>query len=585
MAVVKILWNRNVVGLEQYLFEGRDVDDPLEMNGCVEGFISEQFIGTQVHFGERTGVNVIHIIQSWHEADSQKLAPEEFTMIGRKLVEEKFPGHQFCVVTHTETGRVHNHIMVNPVSEENGSRIHNKTRLLYDLREQSDHLCAEQGLSLVEAHSQETWKRTPEKVREMRRRGGFQWVLDLKEKCDFAQSVATSFDEYAGVLNHFGIQVRVENKNISYHYPGKKPKRGDTRGLGEKYSNEGLKDQFRANYEKFFEAGLKVKPISEVDFNDHWRFHRSGNSEYFVPLYRYKDLVIPPSLLKSVQGIDLEAHAASIGLELVELNGEKKVLKNREHISINGSSWKNERTGIEGHSIEFLTYLHDESWLRMLRRFDITDRVEKVLQAIIEVTPTFQAFYAPPPRKRRDSSESVGLPKDFVSAVTAVRSLMSKNQMQFLPAAGIKFRNASNSKGSITVHRKGQGWVCRNSSGVGGAFYKRLRSPKNSLLIFSDPVAFLGSGKLLKKIIRNEIPADVYVPLRPLDRFLKENSKWIAPYKKIVFVTPNERLLWGRDEKMKEFSEEQIRQSAGALPIAFNSIDELLRELILGRNK
>jgi hypothetical protein len=48
MAYVKILWNRNVVALEKYMFEGRDMDDPIEMHGCVEGMVSEQFIGTQV---------------------------------------------------------------------------------------------------------------------------------------------------------------------------------------------------------------------------------------------------------------------------------------------------------------------------------------------------------------------------------------------------------------------------------------------------------------------------------------------------------------------------------------------------------
>lgn len=78
MAYIKILRNRNVVGLEEYLFKGRDADDPIELNGCSEGLVSEQFIGTQMHYGEKEFFGATHVIQSFKDSDSSKLSPEEY---------------------------------------------------------------------------------------------------------------------------------------------------------------------------------------------------------------------------------------------------------------------------------------------------------------------------------------------------------------------------------------------------------------------------------------------------------------------------------------------------------------------------
>lgn len=584
MAYLKILRNRNIVALEEYLFKGRDCDDPLELNGCMEGFVSEQFIGTQINFGERDSFDAIHVIQSWKENDSNKLAPEDFAKLGKKMIEGLFPGHQFCVVTHTEHGHVHNHIMVNPVHSETGRRIQDKKRVLYDLQVKSDDLCLEKGLSIIEVQSRKTWEKTPEHVREMKRKGGFSWVLDLKEKADFARTLATSFDEYAGILNQFGIQVKVENKTIGYFYPDKRQKRGNTYGLGERYDKKGLVEKFKENYARFQEAGLKPAPIEKVDFSEHWKFHRSS-SDFYVPPYRYKDLVIPHQLIRSLQGVDLKEYGERMGQSLeVDSEGATRI-KGKPHVVIKDNKWMNEKTKAQGGAFEFINYCHNESWLETLRRFDMTGKIENV-KGVAEIkTPSFKAFYAPKPFREKKEEQKVSVPESIFASSKTLEALCKKNQIRVLPSGKIKFISEKDRRQSITAHRHGNSWVSRKTKGANGIFFSRIKSPKDPLLIFSDPIAFLSSGKMLDRILNDRKGLNVIVPLKPLDDFLKDRKKNVRGYPRKFIVRSELKLLWGLDGQEKEYSNATQSDLEHTFGTEYKSLEDLLKELILGRSR
>lgn len=582
MAYIKILRNRNVVALEQYLFKGRESDDPLELNGCSEGFVSEQFIGTQMHFGERENFDAIHVIQSWEGSESANLSPEEFTLIGRKMAEDLFPGHEFCVVTHTDEGNLHNHIMLNPVHSKTGKRIDNKFHHLHDLRDKSDELCLEKDLSIIEKQSKKTWEKTPEHVRDMKKKGGFSWVLDLKEKADFARTIATSFDEYAGVLNQFGIQVRIENKTIAYFYPDKRQKRGDTYGLGEKYSKLGLIEQFKENYQKFQEAGLKHTPIEQINFADHWKFHRKSD-DLFVPSYRYKELVIPKELIRTIQGIDLKEYGESLGQKFFVDSERNTRLSEKLHVMVKDNRWINEKTKAQGGVFEFINYCHNESWLETLKRFDTTGKVQNVLAIAENKTPSFKAFYAPKPFREKKEKQKLDISGLFFESSKLLSALSKDRRVQSFPSNKIKFRSQEHPNSSLTVHKLNDSWVTRKSVGIRGTFFSRVKNIKDPLIIFEDPVAFLSSGKLLDQILNDRKPVNVLVPLKPLDDFLKERKEFIGRYPKCRIVRSKDRFLWGPKNKERSISEEERTEWEKSLGIQYSSIEELLRELILGR--
>lgn len=584
MAYVKILRNRNVVALESYLFKGRESDDPLELNGCTEGFISEQFIGTQMHFGEKKYFDAIHIIQSFEGEDSSKLSPEEYTRVGRKMAEDLFPGHEFCVVTHTDEAHVHNHIILNPVHSDTGKRIHNKTKVLYDLRDKSDELCLEKGLSIIEKQSKKTWEKTPEHVREMNKKSGFSWVLDLKEKADFARTIATSFDEYAGILNQFGIQVRVENKTVGYFYPGKRQKRGDTYGLGEKYTKSGLIAQFKENYQKFESVGLKKTPIEQIEFRDHWKFHRSSK-DLFVPSYRYKDLVIPKELIRIIQGIDLKEYGENLGQKFFLDSEGATRMHEKLHVHIKDNRWLNDKTKTQGGAFEFINYCHGESWLETLKRFDTTGRVQKVLEVAENKTPSFKAFYAPVPFRQKKEKQRADISGFFFESSKVLSTLSKDKRVQSFPSGKIKFRSETNPNLSLTVHKLNNSWATRKPSGIQGTFFSRIKNSKDSLILFEDPVAFLSSGKLLDRILNNRRSVNVLVPLKPLDDFLKERKAFIKKYPRCHVVRSKEHFFWGPKNKERSISESERSEWEKALGIRYSSIEDLLKELILGRTR
>ena len=66
----------------------------------------------------------------------------------RELAEEIAPGHEAVVCTHTDREHIHNHIVINSVSFEDGHKYHSDRRHLYNIREKSDELCQEKGLGV-----------------------------------------------------------------------------------------------------------------------------------------------------------------------------------------------------------------------------------------------------------------------------------------------------------------------------------------------------------------------------------------------------------------------------------------------------
>lgn len=114
MSVVKIKFVRHLKNLVRYVADGRGPNDTIDCYNCSPSTVAQDFDATaRLHQG-RGDINGIHIVQSWNEEESKKIFPSEANELGRMLVERKFPGHAFAVVTHTETGKTHNHIIVSP---------------------------------------------------------------------------------------------------------------------------------------------------------------------------------------------------------------------------------------------------------------------------------------------------------------------------------------------------------------------------------------------------------------------------------------------------------------------------------------
>ena len=108
----------------------------------------EEMKAVQTRFGMR-GTNVAyHGYQSFKPGD---VTPEEAHWIGVETARRMWGDrYQVVVTTHLNTDSIHNHMVLNAVSFRDGKKFQNHIRDHIRLREVSDALCREHGLSVLE---------------------------------------------------------------------------------------------------------------------------------------------------------------------------------------------------------------------------------------------------------------------------------------------------------------------------------------------------------------------------------------------------------------------------------------------------
>ncbi len=108
---------------------------------------ASQFMNTKRHWKKTGGIVAFHGIQSFKPGEVDAKTAHE---IGVKLAEELW-GDRFEVIvaTHCNTGCYHNHFAINSVSFRDGKRYYDKKDTYRRVREISDRLCKEYGLSVI----------------------------------------------------------------------------------------------------------------------------------------------------------------------------------------------------------------------------------------------------------------------------------------------------------------------------------------------------------------------------------------------------------------------------------------------------
>jgi len=116
---------------------------------CDPEMAREQMMATKKGFEKEGGIVAYHGYQSFAPGE---VAPETAHEIGVELAERLW-GNRFevLVATHLDCGHVHNHFVLNTVSCADGRRYHRTKQDYQALRQASDDLCREYGLSVIES--------------------------------------------------------------------------------------------------------------------------------------------------------------------------------------------------------------------------------------------------------------------------------------------------------------------------------------------------------------------------------------------------------------------------------------------------
>lgn len=174
-------------------------------SNCVPRSSYLEMMTTKQRFGKTDGRQFYHFVQSFAETDD--FTPQEANAIGLELAQKAFPGYEVVIATHIDTGHIHNHLVVNSVSCENGRKLHQNRDTLLVHRQINDEICMAHGLRVLEK---------PEKYSKKKRMkpGEYQaglradsWKLDLIQAINEALEYAIDRESFIANMEYEGYEV------------------------------------------------------------------------------------------------------------------------------------------------------------------------------------------------------------------------------------------------------------------------------------------------------------------------------------------------------------------------------------------
>ena len=186
---------------------------------CVAESVYREMMNTKMQYGKTDGRMYYHFVQSF--SPKEKLTPETAHEIALRFAEEQFGGYEVLVTTHVDREHIHSHFIVNSVSCEDGRKYHSDRENLQALRQASDALCLQYGLSVVQPKekSQKVGQMSFREYRSAER--GESWKLRLAVTVEDAMKYARSKAHFISLMEAEGYAVKWtdERKSITYTTP------------------------------------------------------------------------------------------------------------------------------------------------------------------------------------------------------------------------------------------------------------------------------------------------------------------------------------------------------------------------------
>ena len=210
---------------------------------CSVEFARDQFDTTKLRFGKTGGNVAYHAYQSFAPGE---VTPDEAHAIGVQLAKELWGDRfQMVVATHTNSHCVHSHIVINSVSFRDGKKFHDCRDTYKQLREMSDRICLEHGLSIVDTPRGRCVSQYVYKME----KGGMPTRYNVaRQAIDEAVSLSLNIDEFKSELRRRGYNYRFDpqRKYWTVTPPGWK-KSIRIHQLGSDYTRESIERRIYEN--------------------------------------------------------------------------------------------------------------------------------------------------------------------------------------------------------------------------------------------------------------------------------------------------------------------------------------------------
>lgn len=469
---------------------------------------------------------IAEMIHSFSPEESKRIAPEMVNKLGYEVASAMFPGHQILVVTHLDRGHYHNHIIMNRHHFETGKLARDDFRTLKKLRATNDRICKGYGLSVPNQEKHEREARMPKDVAQMIKHGRASYIADMMQKADYARSIATSYGQYQGILSEFGINVRIEKKNISYYYPGREvPKRGKT--MGTLYDKSGLETAFKANDERFQASPrlrgilvgkleqIKSEPGAMKNLSEQLVGETGGHFKSGVKDYSKHEIVprrearwaraseeelsqcrVPIDEMRKARRTNIIDYCKRNRIDVIEPKPGVHVLKGRPYVEVSEFEWKNKKNNTRGTLIDLVAAYKQMTFLEAIAEINGNKRLLLLQNEVGAVNRTYTSFYIPKP-ERESSPSSLNrlgqllkhhdVKQDFAS------QLLKSDQVQVGKGGMIRFYGKGDELGAMEYVSDGnENWVKKKRGQITQPFFANGGNGRKAT-IFTDPFSFMRS--------------------------------------------------------------------------------------------
>ena len=205
-----------------------------------------EFMEVKRFWGKTDGRLCFHGYQSFR---ADEVDAETAHAIGKELAKRLWADRfQVVVATHCNTGHYHNHFVLNSVSFADGYHFVNSKADYEAMREVSDELCREYGLSVIE-NPCGRGKNMSEYIAE--KNGRTTVHRSIKNDIDRAIAASLTMDEFYDYLESIGYEFKFyrEDGTTLLKYPGLKPQGAERfarfHRLGEGYQLEDISKRMR----------------------------------------------------------------------------------------------------------------------------------------------------------------------------------------------------------------------------------------------------------------------------------------------------------------------------------------------------
>ena len=223
-----------------------------------------------------------HLIQSFAPGEVDYEKAHE---IGKQLADAVTKGqHEYVVTTHIDKGHIHNHIIFCAVNFVDHHKYNSNKRSYYGIRNMSDKLCRENGLSVVVPGKGSKGKSYAEYQAE---KTGTSWKGKLKIAVDALIPQVSSFEELLQRLQAAGYEIK-PGKYVSCRAPGQE-RFTRLKTLGADYTEEAIRERIAGRRAKAAKAPREQRGVSLlIDIENSIKAAQSKGYEQWAKIHNLK---------------------------------------------------------------------------------------------------------------------------------------------------------------------------------------------------------------------------------------------------------------------------------------------------------